>query len=262
MTVVFPDADPAVAVISVVPVSTVVTRPEPSTAATPSLPDDQVNSAPSTGWPFSSNASAVSCSVSPRTALVASDGRTATESGTCATVTAAVPEAGSAVAVIVAVPLPVAVTRPEPSTAATAGALLDQLTVVPDITLPFWSRTSAVSCTVAPKAVRSVVAGVTVSVVAREGSGETGSLPPSPQPTAHASTTAAAKRILKKGLTASSRFATRSAPGTPSRPDPGADGNHGRGWRPMTHRLDCQGGAQPADHSAMHRRECQFNGLP
>ena len=48
-------------------------------------------------------------------------------------------------AVIVAVPLPAAVTRPDASTVATELALLVQVTVAPAMTLAFWSRTSALN---------------------------------------------------------------------------------------------------------------------
>ena len=93
----------------------------------------------------------------------------------------AVPDTPPAVAVMVAVPLPVAVTSPDPSTVATEVALLDQATAAPAIARPFWSRTSAESCTVAPKAASWVVAGVTVTVVGRGGGGVGGSVVPSPQ---------------------------------------------------------------------------------
>ena len=48
-------------------------------------------------------------------------------------------------AVIVAMPLPAAVTSPDPSTAATPASLLDHDTDAFAITSPNWSRTSAVN---------------------------------------------------------------------------------------------------------------------
>ena len=79
---------------------------------------------------------------------------------------------------MVAAPLPTASTSPEPSTAATAASLLDQVTPAPAIACPFWSSTCAESWTVAPKAASSAVAGLTVTVVGRGGSGgATGSAP-------------------------------------------------------------------------------------
>ena len=98
-----------------------------------------------------------------------------------ATVAVALPDADPAVAVIVAVPFVAAVTSPEALTVATAAALLDQLTAAPAISLPFWSRTSAVNCSVAPKAVSCTVAGATPTVAGRRGSEAMGggSVPPS-----------------------------------------------------------------------------------
>ncbi len=119
VTAAVPEAPPAVAVIVAVPLPAAATRPEPSTVATASSLDSQEKSRPATARPFESNASAASRRVAPRAERVASAGVTATDSGVCITVTAAVPEAPPAVAVIVAVPLPAAATRPEPSTVAT-----------------------------------------------------------------------------------------------------------------------------------------------
>ena len=69
---------------------------------------------------------------------------------------------------IVAVPLPATVTRPDASTVATELALLVQVTVAPAMTLAFWSRTSARQlnrCRPTQSARR--VAGLTVTVVGR-----------------------------------------------------------------------------------------------
>ena len=81
--------------------------------------------------------------VSPNAVSSAVDGDTSTEATDCITVTTADPDASPALAVIVAVPLPAAVTRPDAFTVATELALLVQVTVAPAITLAFWSRTSA-----------------------------------------------------------------------------------------------------------------------
>ena len=65
--------------------------------------------------------------------------------------------------------------------------------MAPAITLEFWSRTSALSCTVAPKAASSAVAGLTVTEVGRGGSGTgsgTGAVVLSP-PQPHAKVTPA-----------------------------------------------------------------------
>ena len=144
--------------------------------------DAQSNSIPATGCPLASAASAARRSVSPVTTVSAA-GVTVTALTSWATVTVALPDAEPAVAVIVAVPLPAAVTSPDALTVATAAALLDQVTAAPAIALPFWSRTSAVNCSVAPNAVSRTVAGATATVAGRGGSGGGvgGSVAPSPQ---------------------------------------------------------------------------------
>ena len=121
--------------------------------------------------------------MSPRANSVSAAGVTVTAPTSWATVTCALPEAEPAVAVIVAVPLPAAVTSPDASTVATAAALLAQLSAAPAIALPFWSSTSAVSCSVAPNAVNWTVAGATATEAGRGGSGGGGggAVAPSPQ---------------------------------------------------------------------------------
>ena len=181
-----------VAVISTSPVPTPVANPASSTTATAvSLDAHENSSTPATTWPFASVASAAKRSVSPATSVSAA-GETATVLTSWATITVAVPDADPAVAVIVAVPLPAAVTSPWASTVATAALLLDQVTAAPAITCPFWSRTSAESCTVAPRAVSWVVAGVTATVVGRGGSGGGGSVAPSPHAETQATPASAA----------------------------------------------------------------------
>ncbi len=68
------------------------TRPDPSTVATDSSPDDQANSAPATVWPFSSKASALNRTVS-LISTVSTDGDTVTDAAACITFTVAVPVA-------------------------------------------------------------------------------------------------------------------------------------------------------------------------
>ncbi len=84
---------------------------------------------------------------------------------------AALARASATDAVTIAVPFPVAVTRPDASTAATEALSLDQVTEAPGIACPFWSRTAARSRAVSPKAVNAAIAGVTVTVVGRGTSG-------------------------------------------------------------------------------------------
>ena len=131
VTTAVPEAAPALAVIVAVPLPTAVTRPVLSTVATAASSDSQANCASGISFPLASNALAASLTVSPRTARVNSVGPMITESAACNTVTAAVPEAAPALAVIVADPLPEAVTRPEPPTVATADALDAHVTAGP-----------------------------------------------------------------------------------------------------------------------------------
>ena len=109
------------------------TSPEAATAATAESLDDHENSAPATGCPFASVAKAASRNVSPATSAAAA-GATATALTCWATVTMAVPDAEPAMAVIVVVPSPAAVTSPEASTAATDASPLAQDTAAPAIT--------------------------------------------------------------------------------------------------------------------------------
>ena len=97
------------------------------------------------------------------------------------TATEARPDAVPAVAVIVAVPLAMAVTSPDPSTDATDASLLDHETETSVITWALWSSTFARSCTVAPRANSSVSWGTTETTTGRGGSGGGGSVAPSPQ---------------------------------------------------------------------------------
>ena len=99
------------------------------------------------------------------------------------TVTPAVPLADPAVAVIVAVPLATAVTRPEAETVATEAADVDHVTLALAIVAPFWSLTVAESCCVAPKEAKlRVVADSVIEVATGVGGvgGLVGVVPPSP----------------------------------------------------------------------------------
>ena len=117
-----------------VPLPAAVTSPDALTAATASSLDSHKNSVPAMECPFASNASAASRTVSPRAPTLAISGVTATLLTVRATVTAALPEADPEVAVIVALPLAIAVTRPDEPTVATSVSLLDQTTWAPVIT--------------------------------------------------------------------------------------------------------------------------------
>ena len=232
----------AVAVTFAWPAPTPVTRPVSSTTATSVSLDAHENSASATGWPFASAAAALRRSVSP-TNSVSAAGKTVTALTFWTTVTAAVPDADPAAAVIVAVPLAAAVTRPVELTVATAGAPLVQVTVAPVIACPYWSRTSAASCTAAPTAVSSAVAGLTVTIVGRGGStgGEGGSVAPSPQPAAHtrpASATTTSNEMRQRLMADLSRAVkTGCGPQAPQRSvRPGQAARRSRGRTPCPYR--------------------------
>jgi hypothetical protein len=160
-------ADPAcpslVAVIVTGPVPTAVTNPLPVTVARFALVVDHVTTRPVSALPAASRGVAVNCSVWPTTRF-AELGVTPTDAtGTADTVTLAEPVCPSLVAVIVAVPVPCAVTNPLPFTVATPLALVDHTIGRAVSTLPAASRSVAVNCPVCP-AFRFNVAGATVTV--------------------------------------------------------------------------------------------------
>ena len=202
VTAAVPEAAPAVAVTVAVPLATAVTSPDAPTVATEASLDSHDTSVPATARPFASTASATRRTVSPTATRVSAAGVTLSALTCCITVTAAVPEAPPAVAVIVAVPLATAVTSPDASTVATEGSLLAHATAAPAITCPFWSRTSAVNCAVSPKAVSVAEPGLTVTVVATgAGGGGAGSTVPSPHDSTSITMTAmAVTEILKSAL--------------------------------------------------------------
>ena len=186
MTGTVPGTSADVAVTVTTPSTMPCTSPDPSTVATAVSLDDHVNPLTGTVNPFASQASAVKRSVSPADTLPGK-GSTSIPFTNCATVTVALPDAAPALAVMVEVPLPTEVTSPAPSTLATPVLTLTQVTAAPSMTRPFWSRTSALSCTVSRSAVNSAAAGLTVIVAGTGGSGRgAGSVVLSPQPTAQA----------------------------------------------------------------------------
>ena len=75
--------------------------------------------------------------------------------------TSAVPVASPALAVIVALPSPAAVTRPAPSTVATASSLDRHENSAPSTACPFASNAAAVNRSVSPTAARVASSGVT-----------------------------------------------------------------------------------------------------
>ncbi len=194
-----PCASDELAVAVTAPAAIAVTSPASSTTATAVSLVAHSNTAPATACPFASAALAMRRKVSPAT-IVSAAWETSTVLACWATVTVAVPEADPAVAVMVAVPSLAAVTSPDASTPATAGVPLDQITDVPPITRPFWSRTSAASCVVAPRAVSSAAAGVTPTTVGRGGSGGCGAVPPSSPPQANVEAMATSAMVVTREI--------------------------------------------------------------
>src|SRR5947199_1990947 len=129
-----------VAVIVAAPAVTPVTTPLPLTVATAVLLLPQLTGRPDNGLPFASPGLAASCTVWP-TCTDADAGLTATDATrTFVTKSAGVPLFPSLVAVSVAAPTATPVACPAPLTVATAGLLLDQVTVRPPSGLPDASR--------------------------------------------------------------------------------------------------------------------------
>ena len=134
-------ADPLLAslvavIVAVPPSATSVTRPVCDTVAIVGALDTHATVRPVSGLPLASLSVAVSCTVPP-TGMVAEAGLTATvATGTIVTVIAAVPVLVSLVAVTVAEPAVVAVTRPVIETVTTPAGLLDHVTTRPLSGLP------------------------------------------------------------------------------------------------------------------------------
>src|SRR2546425_6734923 len=129
-----------VAVIVAAPVVTPLTSPLPVTVATAGLLDAQLTVRPVRVLPFASLRVAVSWTVWP-VGTEAGAGVTVTDAtgaggGGAVTVIAAVPLFPSLVAVSVAAPTATPVACPAPFTVATAGLLLDHVTVRPPSGLP------------------------------------------------------------------------------------------------------------------------------
>jgi hypothetical protein len=88
---------------------------------------------------LASFATAVNCTVAPNAVRAAAPGVTATATGTWLTVREAEPERPAVVAVIVAEPLPTAVTRPDELTVAMLASEDDQVNVLPESVSPLAS---------------------------------------------------------------------------------------------------------------------------
>src|SRR2546425_5860360 len=148
-----------VAVIVAAPAATPLTRPLALTVATEAFEVVHVTVRPVSVLPLASFTVAVSGTVWP-TCTDAVAGLTVTDATrTVATVIAAVPLFPSLVAVSVAAPTATPVACPAPFTVATAGLLLDHVTVRPPSGLPKASRVIAKYCAVCPTPIVAVGGG-------------------------------------------------------------------------------------------------------
>lgn len=130
--------------------------------------------------PDGSRTTAVNATVPPRGLIVADEGVTViVRTPGVATVTVALPDCPSLVAVIVAVPADTPVTTPALVTVATAVWLLDQDTTLPLNALPAASLVTAVSCVVWP-IVTEAVDGETVTLATATGTTVTLDQPSTP----------------------------------------------------------------------------------
>jgi len=150
VTVAVPDRDSLVAVMSAVPADTAVTTPLLDTVATALFDVVHVTGRADNTLPAASRVTAVACVVAPMMTGVAPSETVTLATGGTITVTDAVPDRPSLVAVISALPTATAVTTPVLDTVATA--LFDDVhaTARPDNTLFAASRVTAVACVVAP----------------------------------------------------------------------------------------------------------------
>ena len=135
--------EPDVAVIVALPLATAVTRPADDTVAIDELDVAHVTVAPDIVVPPASFTVGTSVVVSPNDANDRLVGASVTEAAACDTVTAAVWFTEPDVAVIVALPLATAVTRPADDTVATDALDVAHVTVAPLIVLSFASFTVA-----------------------------------------------------------------------------------------------------------------------
>jgi hypothetical protein len=150
VTLALPDFPSLVALIVVEPTPTPVTTPDDDTVATAELPLFQAITRPVRMLLLASNVVAVAWVVWP-TWIVVADRNTLTEAtGIGVTVIEDVPLFPSLVAVMTAVPLPTAVTRPLDVTLANVGSLDDQFTTRPVRTLPLASLVVAINWCVNP----------------------------------------------------------------------------------------------------------------
>ena len=143
-------SEPEVTVTIAVPLATAVTSPADETVATAVFVDDQVTVGPDITEPRASLTVAVKLAVSAIDDKASELGATHRVAPTCETVTAAIALAAPDAAVIVAVPLLIAVTSPLDETVATEASDEDQVTGAP-VTITPPMVTVAESCCVSER---------------------------------------------------------------------------------------------------------------
>jgi hypothetical protein len=174
-----PDFPSLVAVIVAVPVASAVATPEVDTVATVVLLDAHVTTRPVRTFPLASLVVAVKVGVEVLGTVVA-DGDTVTlATGTGVTVTTALPDFPSLVAVIVVVPATKPVTTPAELTLATSGLLDVHDTTRFVTTVPLTSVTVTASGVVEPTTTLAV-AGCTTTVATGGSVTDTDALPSFP----------------------------------------------------------------------------------
>ena len=150
------------------PAATWVTRPDVLTVATLSFRLVQLNVAPAIGLALASSAVAEKLCVALPVVSCTAPGVTVTVAANCWTVTSAVPERPAISAVIVTMPLAIAVTSPLTSISAIKASVVFQPKMFPlATTVPTLSCTSALICSMLPRASMVLGLGVTTTVAPR-----------------------------------------------------------------------------------------------
>ena len=144
--------------------ATAVTSPVDDTVATDALDVAHVTVGLAIVLLFASFTVGTSVVVSPNDANDRLVGASVTEAAACDTVTAAVWFTEPEVAVIVALPLATAVTRPADDTVATDALDVAHVTVAPDIVVPPASFTVGTSVVVSPNDANDRLVGASVTL--------------------------------------------------------------------------------------------------
>ena len=158
--------DPDVAVMVAVPSATAVTNPADEIVATEALDVAHVTVGFEITVPPASLPVATRVAVSPIDMKLRLVGDKLSDIATWLTVAVAVPLTDPDVAVMVAVPLPTAVTRPAEETVAIDASDAAQVTVAPEITVPPASVTVAARVVVSPIDVKLRLVGDSVTEAA------------------------------------------------------------------------------------------------